>query len=227
MPRDDIPSRDIDGGSNRLRQESRDRWAKCPQPFGGTDPLSDVTNAPAFLPLGPADAVLIRRFLDGDEPAFRALYDRHTPRLKMTICRLLGRRPHDVDDVLQETWLSACRSMHAFRGESKFSSWLTSIGVRATYALLSRTGRAEMELVHDIAAPQVGSPGSVIDLERALADLPDAQRIVVVLHDVEGFTHEEIAAQLGMAAGTSKATLSRARRVLRDALNKGATNAAS
>jgi RNA polymerase sigma factor (sigma-70 family) len=65
----------------------------------------------------------------------------------------------------------------------------------------------------------------MIDLERALASLPDHQRLVVVLHDVEGFTHEEIGAQLGLATGTSKATLSRARCALRQALTRGVSNA--
>ena len=174
-----------------------------------------------------SDAVLIRRFLDGDEAAFRALYGRHTPRLTMTIRRLVGRRQHDVDDVVQETWLAGCRGIHAYRGDAKFSSWLTSIGVRATYALLSRATAREMELMDDVEAPvpHIDGPATLIDLERALAGLADLPRMVVVLHDVEGFTHEEIAGQLGMATGTSKATLSRARRVLRQALTMGVSNA--
>jgi len=144
----------------------------------------------------------------------------------MTIRRLLGRRQHDVDDVVQETWLAGCRGLHGFRGDAKFSSWLTSIGVRASYALLSRAAEREGESIDEIVAPTpTEGPATTIDLERALASLPDVPRIVVVLHDVEGFTHDEIAEQLGIAQGTSKATLSRARRALRNALTAGVSNA--
>src|SRR5262245_25107704 len=71
----------------------------------------------------PPDAVLIRRFLDGDERAFRTLYERHTPRLTMVVRRLLGFRQQEGDDVVQETWLAACRGIHAYRGDGQFSAW--------------------------------------------------------------------------------------------------------
>ena len=173
----------------------------------------------------PTDIVLDRRTNDGDERAFRALYDRHTPRLKRLVRRLLGRRTIDADDVLQETWLAACRSLHQYRGDAKLSTWLTSIGVRATYASLTRRLDDEAVLYEDTVASPGDTPATTIDLERALAELPDRQRLVVVLHDVEGFTHEEIAEQLGMALGTSKAALSRARKTLRQMLTTGVFNA--
>jgi len=178
----------------------------------------------ALLPAETPDTALVARFLQGDERAFRELYSRHTPRLKMTIRRLHG-GGSDVDDVVQDTWLAACRGLHQYRGEAKFSSWLTSIGARTSYALLSRRGLRETDLTDDLTEARADAPASSIDLERALAALPDHQRIVVVLHDVEGFTHEEIAGQLGMAVGTSKATLSRGRRALRQALTTGVSNA--
>jgi RNA polymerase sigma factor (sigma-70 family) len=171
------------------------------------------------------DAALIRRFLDGDEAAFRALYQRHTPRLRMIVQRLLGPRRDEADDVVQETWLAGCRGLHRYQGEAQFSSWLTTIGVRAAYARFDAHRELESELFDDAAfAPPDGS-ATVIDLERALARLPHHQRAVVVLHDVEGYTHEEIAAQLGVAPGTSKATLSRARQTLRRLLTEGVPNA--
>lgn len=171
------------------------------------------------------DILLIRRFLDGEEPAFRALYERHTPRLTMTLRRLLGRDQHDLDDVVQETWIAGCRGVHAYRGDAKFSSWLIAIGVRIVFSRLSRVGRDNDELTDDIPSPADSGPATVIDLERAISALPKHQRAVVVLHDVEGFTHEEIADQLGIAPGTSKATLSRARHALRKALTEGVPNA--
>ena len=178
-----------------------------------------------LLPFELPDAALIRRFLDGDERAFRMLYERHTPRLKMTLQRLLGWRRQDVDDLVQDTGLAGCRGLDAYRGDAKFSTWLTSIGVRATLNHLTRSGECETATLDEIAAPLTNGPASMIDLERALASLPNHQRIVVVLHDIEGFTHEEIGAQLGVAEGTSKATLSRARHALRLALGEGVSNA--
>jgi len=182
-----------------------------------------VTSLP--LPFELSDDALIHRFLDGDERAFRQLYERHTPRLKRTLERLLGARMEEVDDVVQETWLAGCRGLHGFRGHAKFSTWLTSIGVRATLNHLTRSARRETPLEEDVPTPAGIESGVMVDLESALAALPDHQRMVVVLHDVEGFTHDEIAEQLGVAPGTSKATLSRARQALRLALNAGVSNA--
>jgi RNA polymerase sigma factor (sigma-70 family) len=176
---------------------------------------------PADLP----DSALISRFLGGDEDAFRALYQRHTPRLRMLVMRLLGAaRQDDVDDVMQETWLAGCRGLHGYNGDAQFSSWLTTIGVRAAYARFGRAGEIETELFDELAAPSGPGPVSAIDLERALSRLSDRQRVVVVLHDVEGFTHQEIARQLGIASGTTKATLSRARSLLRRLLNDGVSH---
>jgi RNA polymerase sigma-70 factor (ECF subfamily) len=172
-----------------------------------------------------ADNVLIRRFLAGDEAAFRSLYDKHSPRLKMILRRVLGARHQDADDLLQETWLAGCRALGQFRGDAKFSTWLTTIGVRAALGHVSRFGEQATEPLIDCEAPAGAEAASVIDLERALAALPTHQRVVVVLHDIEGFTHEEIGEQLGLATGTSKATLSRARHALRLSLNEGASHA--
>jgi RNA polymerase sigma-70 factor (ECF subfamily) len=171
------------------------------------------------------DAALIGRFLGGDEAAFRELYLRHTPRLRMIITRLLGAaRRDELDDLVQETWLAGCRGIHRYAGDAKFSSWLTTIGIRATYSRFARTLDVESDLFDEIPAPSGAPPGSVIDLERALSVLPDHQRVVVVLHDVEGYTHQEIAEQLGIASGTAKATLSRARSALRRMLNDGVSH---
>jgi RNA polymerase sigma-70 factor (ECF subfamily) len=167
------------------------------------------------------DSALIRRFLDGDEGAFRALYQRHTPRLRMVICRLLGAHRDDADDLVQETWMRGCRGIHGFNGDAKFATWLTTIGVRAVYSRFSRHSLDEDPMIDELPEPPRGDPGLAIDLERIIAMLPDHQRAVVVLHDIEGFTHQEIARQLGVAPGTSKATLSRARCTLRRLLSEG------
>jgi len=183
-----------------------------------------VTLPPLLLAL--ADAALIRRFLDGDEQAFRALYRRHTPRLRMIVARLLGSRRDEVDDVVQETWLAGCRGIHRFNGNAQFSSWLTTIGIRAAYSRFSSNGGAAESFDDSVlVAGESVDVATVVDLERALERLPDHQRVVVVLHDVEGFTHDEIAQQLGIAPGTSKATLSRARQTLRQFLTDGVPHA--
>ena len=163
------------------------------------------------------DTALIGRFFDGDELAFRLLYRRHTPRLRVVVARLLG-ADTDVDDVIQETWLAACRTLHSYRGESRFGTWLTTIGIRTAGRRLSLAEPHAEALPPELEAPPAESD---IDLDRALALLPDHQRAVIVLHDVEGFTHEEIAKHLGFATGTSKGTLSRARAAMRRLL--GAT----
>jgi RNA polymerase sigma factor (sigma-70 family) len=155
--------------------------------------------------------------LGGNEQAFRLLYRRHTPRLRHLLLRLLGEPRADAEDAVQETWMRAVAGLPRFRGDSAFGTWLVGIGVRtAGEALRRRYRRRESgdpeELA--IAAPAAGA-GERIDLERALAALPDRHRAVLVLHDVEGFTHEEIAARLGIPAGTSKAWLFRARRAVR------------
>jgi RNA polymerase sigma-70 factor, ECF subfamily len=171
------------------------------------------------------DTALISRFLGGDEGAFRELYARHTPRLRMIVVRLLGAaRRADVDDVVQETWLAGCRGIHRYAGDAKFSSWLTTIGIRTAYSRFGRSTDAETDLYDELPAPSGSGPATAIDLERALSQLPDHQRVVVVLHDVEGFTHQEIARQLGIASGTAKATLSRARSTLRRLLNDGVSH---
>jgi RNA polymerase sigma factor (sigma-70 family) len=174
-------------------------------------PLADTPASDATLP----DAALVRQSLAGDEEAFRLLYRRHSPRLRGLIRRLIGRAGGDSDDVLQVVWLRAMRGAAAFRWTSSLSSWLCGIAVRASMETL-RDGRRRtvFALDSDVEAP---APDIVsrLDLENAMARLPEHHRIVLLLHDVEGFTHEEIASQLGIAVGTSKANLHHARRLMR------------
>jgi RNA polymerase sigma-70 factor (ECF subfamily) len=166
-----------------------------------------------------SDTALVHRFTNGHESAFRELYARHTPRLRAIVWRLVGGNREEAEDALQETWLAACRGMHRFNGTARFSSWLTTIGIRTAYRRLAMSPNEEPLVDVAIAAPD--GPATTLDLERAIARLPAHQRVVVVLHDVEGFTHQEIAEQLGVAVGTSKGTLSRAREALRRMLNDG------
>lgn len=167
-----------------------------------------------------ADEVLIHGVLDGDEPSFRALYRRHTPRLLQLVLHLVGEPRADADDVVQETWLRAVSKLSSFRGASAFRTWLLGIGVRASRELLRRRSRRRETLGLDGCEPpaRAAPAAGYGDLERALGTLSERHRTVLLLHDVEGFTHEEIGAQLGIAAGTSKANLFHARRAMRVAL---------
>ena len=160
-----------------------------------------------------ADALLLHR----DERAFRELYRRHTPRLHQFVLRIVGGAEADAEDVVQETWIRAVEKLDGFRWEAQFATWLTGIGLNVARGLLRRQGRWEVPMDPD--TPEGWRPpapdGERIDLERAIALLPAGYRTVLILHDVEGFTHEEIGERLGVTAGTSKSQLSHARRAVR------------
>lgn len=153
----------------------------------------------------------------GEERAFRELYRRNTPRLYQLVLRLLGGDVRDAEDAVQETWIRAVESLERFRWESAFSTWITGIAIHVAKDALRRRSRGREELWdegYDPPAPEAPI-GERIDLERAIALLPDGYRAVLVLHDVEGMPHEMIADELDLAIGTSKSQLHRARRVLR------------
>ena len=166
----------------------------------------------------PADRELAARVLAGDEAAFRDLYRRHTPRLLQLALRLVGGEESDAEDVVQDTWIRATEKLDAFRWESAFGTWLHAIGVNvAREAARKRERRREADWP-DGAEPPAAEPldhVEPLDLERAIASLPAGYRTVLVLHDVEGFTHEAIAEQLGVTAGTTKSQLFWARRAAR------------
>lgn len=174
-----------------------------------------MTLAPAG---GETDAALLQAVSHGDETAFRALYRRHTPRLRGLVLRMLGGNRADADDVVQESWVRAVRAIDGFRGDSALGTWINGIGVRVAWEAIRRRERlSEPSPEHELAADPPHT-AERIDLEHALRRLPDAYRAVVVLHDVEGFGHEAIAESLGIAIGTSRSHLSRARNALRTML---------
>jgi RNA polymerase sigma-70 factor (ECF subfamily) len=169
------------------------------------------------------DAGLLRLLADhGDERAFGELYRRHTPRLYALVLRILG-SVQDAEDVVQDTWIRAVQGLGQFRGDSRFATWLTSIAVNRIGDRLRRDRRWVFD---DAAVARLGVPetaertGTAIDLERALALLPQGYRTVVLLHDLEGYTHAEIGFGLGIAVGTSKSQLHQARRMLRRILKQ-------
>lgn len=166
-----------------------------------------------------SDRELVRTFLrTRGEGEFRALYHRHTPALYRMACRL--GTASNADDLVQETWCRAARLMPGFEWRSALLTWLIGILVRCC----RETWRANVEFVvlpveAEFEEPEIES-SSLLDLEHALGTLPPGYREVLVLHDVEGFTHEEIARALGVVPGTSKSQLARARRMLRRQLEE-------
>ena len=163
-----------------------------------------------------SDSALIAAAVGGTESAFRELFRRHTPHLLQFVSRILGSSQADAEDVVQDTWLRAYPALVTFRNESSFSTWLCSVGTRAALDYLRKGRRHIADSLFDDDAPAVAvSNDERMDIEHAIARLAPGYRMVLLLHDVEGFTHEEIALQLGIAPGTSKAQLFKARRVMR------------
>lgn len=166
---------------------------------------------------------LIGRVLAGDPSAERALYDAHVDR----VFRLAYRMAGDLDraqDYTQETFIRAFNRLAEFRGEAALSTWLGSIAISVTLNGLRKVRRLrEREVALDGVVPvgqvtREAEPDLKVRLNQAIDDLPDGYRAVFVMHDVEGYTHEEIATSLGVHPGTSKAQLFRARARLREAL---------
>jgi RNA polymerase sigma-70 factor (ECF subfamily) len=163
----------------------------------------------------------IKRAQNGDGDAVRELYNRYAPRVYAVIRRLAGDDAL-AEDWAQEAWVRAIRALPTFRGDARFSTWLHRIAVNS--ALHGKRWR-ERRARNEIELPATLPTGSRSDqtalrltIEQALQGLPDGMRQVLVLHDVEGYTHEEIATFLGVTAGTSKSQLFKARARMRTLL---------
>lgn len=154
---------------------------------------------------------------NGDEAAFRTLYRRHTPSLFRLALRLGGGDEAWAEELVQRSWIRAVQGLDRFRWRSTLRTWLTGIMVNCARELW-RERRDDLGIPGDSLAGPADSPEERIDLERAVTRLPQGCRRIFVLHDVEGFTHQEIAELLGVEVGTSKSQLAHARRRLRAAL---------
>lgn len=168
------------------------------------------------------DLALVQRAAGGEVSAFEILYRRHVRRIHGVVWRLVGGVEARAEELTQDAFVKAWQALPGFRGDSAFSTWLHRLAVNtALMDLRSRVGAEALE-TDDSALEHMRAPGGSqalgIDLERAVATLPPRARAVLVLYDVEGWKHEEIAAELGMAVGSSKAQLHRARGLLRRVL---------
>ncbi|MGH7724247.1 MAG: RNA polymerase sigma factor [Candidatus Eiseniibacteriota bacterium] len=171
----------------------------------------------------PADRELVERFLrTRSDAAFLALYDRHTEALYAFAARLVGSASgHEPAELVQEAWLRALTGLSQFRWGSSLRTWLCGIVLNRWREVRQREVRERrFEIVEGSRSPEGTAlpAGDAVLLERALATLPEGYREVLLLHDVEGYTHEEIARHFGIVEGTSKSQLHRARRALREAL---------
>jgi len=165
------------------------------------------------------DIAVIRRAIAGDERALRALWSQHAPHIDAVVRRLVG-DPDLAADVAQEVWIQIFRALPTYRGESQFGTWAHRIAVNRTLNALRRSRRlakVEAEIDEDTAAVEPDGERSLLmaSIEDAAAQLAPGARAVFVLHDVEGYTHEEIARELGITPGGSKSQLFKARAKLR------------
>lgn len=181
------------------------------------------------------EAVAIARAKRGDVKAFEHLYHLHKNRVYSLCLRMLG-NPAEAEDLTQEAFLQLFRKVQTFRGESAFSTWLYRLAVNVVLMHLRKKGfpavsleettepEHEEEPRREIGAQDLRLVGSIdrVMLERAVEKLPPGYRLVFVLHDIEGYEHNEIAEMLGCSIGNSKSQLHKARLRLRDLLREEA-----
>lgn len=189
---------------------------------------SNVTTHPAVLQAARGDEMaLVERCRRGDLMAFEELYRAHASRLFSVACRMVGNAA-DAEDLLQEIFLTAHRKLDGFRGESSLGTWLYRLAMNQCLDYLrSRAARAgqvtgalddEPTLVEASSRSLAERTVTKMDLERAVARLPEGCRAAFLLHDVQGLEHREVAAVLGIAEGTSKSQVHKARLRLRTLL---------
>ena len=165
------------------------------------------------------DAAIVRRAIDGDERAMRLLWNQHAPHVEAVVRRLAG-DPDLAEDIAQEVWIQIFRALPSWRGDAKFSTWIHRVAINRTLNALRsvrRVAAAETAIEEDSATVEQDTERSLLaqSIEDAARQLSPGARTVFLLHDVEGYTHEEIAAELGITPGGSKSQLFKARAKLR------------
>ena len=168
------------------------------------------------------DAAIVRRAIEGDERAMRLLWNQHAPHVDAVVRRLAG-DPDLAEDIAQDVWIQIFRALPSWRGDAKFSTWVHRVAINRALNSLRRTRRLasiETGIEEDSAVVEQESERSMLaqTIEEATRKLSPGARTVFLLHDVEGFTHEEIATELGITAGGSKSQLFKARAKLRKLL---------
>jgi RNA polymerase sigma-70 factor (ECF subfamily) len=165
------------------------------------------------------DAAIVRRAIDGDERAMRLLWNQHAPHVDAVVRRLAS-DPDLAEDIAQEVWIQIFRALPSWRGDAKFSTWVHRVAINRTLNALRRTKRlaaVETGIEEDSASVEQDGDRSMLaaSIDAAARQLSPGARTVFLLHDVEGYTHEEIATELGITPGGSKSQLFKARAKLR------------
>ena len=174
---------------------------------------------------GLSTGALVDRAQAGDARAFEALYRRLVGRT-YALCLRMARDAQRAEELTQDVFVRAWERLGSFRGESKFSTWLHRLAVNVVLQEGRTRGRRESreELMGDpeeyLGRVREEFPGTRLDLERAIASLPEGARTVVVLRDIHGYKYEEIAQMQGVALGTVKAQIHRARKMMRERLDR-------
>jgi RNA polymerase sigma-70 factor, ECF subfamily len=201
------------------------------QPSAGPSKVTEHPSAvrPAAQQARADEMALVERCRNGDLAAFEEVYRAHSGRLFSVACRMLG-NPADAEDLLQEVFLSAHRKLDTFRGDSALGTWLYRLATNLCLDYLrSRAGRSNQltdALDDEPGIADASSRGLAeraitrMDLERALTKLPEGCRAAFVLHDIEGLEHREVGEVLGIAEGTSKSQVHKARLRLRALLSE-------
>ncbi len=189
---------------------------------------------------GFTEAEAIERAKAGDAIAFEALYAMHKRRV-YSLCLRMMNNTAEAEDLAQEAFLQLFRKIGTFRGESAFSTWLHRMTVNVVLMHLRKKGLNEVSLDEMMEPQQEDGPkkdvgakdnvlaGSIdrVNLERCIESLPPGYRIIFVLHDIEGYEHNEIAEMMGCSIGNSKSQLHKARMKLRDLLKLSKAEKAS
>jgi RNA polymerase sigma-70 factor (ECF subfamily) len=205
--------------------------ATLPHPRGKRPDKGKLTQAKKIVASGLTEAEAIERAKSGDAESFEGLYGLHKRRVYSLCLRMTGNTA-EAEDLTQEAFLQLYRKIATFRGESAFSTWLHRLAVNVVLMHLRKKGLPEISLDEalepqhedgpkkDIGARDNVLAGSIdrVNLERAIESLPPGYRIIFVLHDVEGYEHNEIAEMMGCSIGNSKSQLHKARMKLRDLL---------
>jgi len=170
-----------------------------------------------------SEADLVHRAQSGDRDAFELLYRQQCGRV-FAVCLRIAGNPARAEEFTQDVFVRVWETISSFRGESAFSSWVHRVAVNVVLGDMRTERRKSVRVItaedvsvydrHDTRE----SPGAAIDLERAIGLLPSQARAIFVLHDIEGYRHDEIGEMMGLASGTTKAQLHRARKLLREAL---------
>jgi RNA polymerase sigma-70 factor, ECF subfamily len=203
----------------------------CSIPMGaaGKGDLTEPRNQSGSIE--PSEAQIIERVKRGDAEAFQLLYEKHKRRV-YSLCLRMTANTAEAEDLAQEAFLQLYRKIGTFRGESAFSTWLHRLSVNVVLMHLRKKNLPVVSLEEtsqgtdedsprkDFGAEDIALAGSIdrLQLQRAVDDLPPGYRTIFVLHDVEGYEHNEIAKIVGCSVGNSKSQLHKARMKLRDLL---------